>query len=137
MTPAELARMEALCFPNSSTTWSERDFDTHLKNPSGITISDKTGFVIGRLAANEAEILTLCVLPEFRRNGHGAELLKSFEEQAKEEKASEIFLEVAIDNEAALALYASRGFTRVGRRRKYYANDQGIAVDANILKKEI
>ncbi len=137
MTPAELAEMEALCFPETPVTWSVSDYGQHLENPHSITIAGDMGFIIGRIIEDEAEVITLGVLPEHRHAGHGTDLLATFQIKAKQKGASVAFLEVSAENEAALALYKSAGFDRVGRRRKYYANAKGIAVDAFILKKTL
>lgn len=137
MTPAELAEMEVLCFPEAMVTWSEDDYAAHIKSQSGITISDDAGFVIGQIAADQAEIITLGVLPEYRKKGHGTELIVSFELKARSKGAAEIFLEVSAQNSAALGLYKANNFESVGRRRKYYKNAQGLAVDAFILKKTL
>lgn len=135
MTPAELAEMEAICFPNASVHWSENDYAAHIKNSFGVTISSDAGFVVGRVTADEAEIINLGVLPDCRQEGHGTDLLAQFEKEVLASGAEMILLEVSADNKAALALYKTRDFTRVGRRRKYYENAQGIATDAFILKK--
>ncbi len=137
MTPLELSEMEALCFPNARVTWSEADYAAHLKSETGLTVSTDTGFVVGQIAADQAEIITLGVLPDYRKQGHGTDLLTSFEHAAQKRGATEIFLEVSAENTAAIALYRANKFESVGRRRKYYKNAQGMAVDAFILKKEI
>ena len=137
MNPAELAEMEALCFPNATVTWSEREYAAHINSPTGITVSSEAGFAIGQIAADEAEVITLGVLPEVRKEGHGTDLLALFVKEAKAKGAAVIFLEVSAENEAALALYKAQGFERVGRRRKYYENAEGIAIDAFILKKTL
>jgi len=137
MTPTELAEMEAICFPDATTRWSEADYAKHLKSRSGITISDETGYVVGQIAADEAEIISLGVLPGDRKEGHGTDLLARFETKARSKGANVIFLEVAIDNAAALALYKTRNFHTVGRRREYYESAEGISVDAFILKKSL
>lgn len=137
MTPAELAEMEALCFPDTAVTWSEQDYANHIKSSIGITVSSETGFVIGQIVEDEAEIITLGVLPDSRKEGHGTDLLATFERDAQNKGAHSIFLEVSTENKAALALYKTRGFIRVGRRQKYYENAQGIAIDAFILKKTL
>jgi len=110
MNPAELAELEVLCFP-------------------------ETGFVVGQIAADQAEIITLGVLPDFRNKGHGTELLTSFEKTARLRGATEIFLEVSAENKPAIGLYRTNKFEPVGRRRKYYKDAQGMAIDAFILKK--
>ena len=82
-----------------------------------------TGFVKTRVAADEAEILTIAVAPAARRLGHGARLLAAASQEAHARGAARLFLEVATANQAALALY--RGFERAGMRKAYYAGDNG------------
>jgi ribosomal-protein-alanine N-acetyltransferase len=84
----------------------------------------------------ECEILSLGVLPERRREGVGAALLNSICVEARLRSAESIVLEVAVDNIAALALYAARGFLQVGRRRNYYRRTRNSA-DALVLRLEL
>jgi ribosomal-protein-alanine N-acetyltransferase len=77
-----------------------------------------------RVVADEAEILTVGVVPAARRQGIGRLLLAELLEHARERGARQVYLEVRVDNTAALALYESDGFARVGLRRGYYANGQ-------------
>jgi ribosomal-protein-alanine N-acetyltransferase len=92
------------------------------------------GFVVGRAAAGEAELLTLAVAPEARRAGLGARLTARFAAEARALGAAEAFLEVAADNAAARALYAKAGYTEAGLRRAYYRTPAGETVDALILR---
>ena len=78
------------------------------------------GLVLFRAAADEAEILTLAVLPQWRRHGAGHRLMRMGEAEAVSRGARRLFLEVAEDNFAARKLYASLGFVPVGRRPAYY-----------------
>jgi ribosomal-protein-alanine N-acetyltransferase len=75
-----------------------------------------------RVVADEAEILTVGVVPAARRQGIGRLLLADLLAHARERGARQVYLEVRVDNAAALALYESDGFARVGLRRGYYAN---------------
>lgn len=88
------------------------------------------GFVLARVAADEAEILTLAVVPGQRRRGLASSLLRAALAQATAAGAIAMLLEVAVDNQAALALYARLGFVEVGRRRNYYRT----GVDALVLR---
>ena len=83
------------------------------------------GFIMTRLAADEGEILTLCVLPAMRRKGIGARLLSAALAGLGMEGARRVFLEVAADNGPALALYEAAGFARTGLRPGYYASPRG------------
>jgi ribosomal-protein-alanine N-acetyltransferase len=91
------------------------------------------GFVIGQLAADEAEILSIGVEPNWQRAGLAAGLLEGLVRAARRGDAKRVFLEVAEDNAAAMALYRKLGFLEVGRRKRYYERPGSKAVDALIL----
>jgi ribosomal-protein-alanine N-acetyltransferase len=91
------------------------------------------GFVMARVAADEAEILTLAVPPPARRRGLGLALMRAALAEAAARGARAMFLEVAAGNEAARALYGALGFAEVGRRRRYYAD----GADAVVLRRDL
>ena len=91
------------------------------------------GFVLCRAAAGEAEVLTILVLPPYRRTRLGSRLLDAAMATAKEAGAESMFLEVAADNENGQALYAAQGFAQVGRRPRYY---HGVT-DALVMSKSL
>ena len=91
------------------------------------------GFALALNLGTEVEIVSLGVVREHRRRGVGSALLDALCCEARLRGAESTVLEVAVDNEAALALYAKRGFTIVGRRRDYY-RQAGRSVDALILR---
>ncbi|MFS3134204.1 ribosomal protein S18-alanine N-acetyltransferase [Gluconacetobacter sacchari] len=86
------------------------------------------GFVIGRVAADEAEILTLAVAGTARRRGLGRALLDWLAGQVAARGAARLILEVSEGNEAARALYRGAGFTEIGRRRAYYPDGSDALV---------
>lgn len=86
------------------------------------------GFVLWRAAAGEAEILTIAVLPPWRRGGLGGRLLDVALAAAAAAGAEAMFLEAAADNTAALALYEKRGFARVGLRKAYYGDKDAVVM---------
>jgi len=86
------------------------------------------GFVLWRAAAGEAEILTIAVLPPWRRAGLGGRLLDAALEASARDGAEAMFLEAASDNVAALALYEKRGFSRVGLRKAYYGDKDAVVM---------
>jgi ribosomal-protein-alanine N-acetyltransferase len=91
------------------------------------------GFVIGQLAADEAEILSVGVAPDWQRFGLGKMLVEGLIRASKRGEAKRLFLEVAEDNAAAQALYKSLEFAECGRRKRYYERKAGPAADAIIL----
>ena len=92
------------------------------------------GFAIARVAADECELLTLGVAPECRSIGFGAQLLQATMTRAVFEKAKGVFLEVSEDNLAALQLYRSNGFVKVGNRPQYYENADGTRSNAYTMR---
>ncbi|MBR0648406.1 GNAT family N-acetyltransferase [Roseomonas terrae] len=81
---------------------------------------DPLGFGMGRVAADQAEVLTLAVRPSAQRGGVGRLLMQAITEEAAGRGATELFLEVAESNVAARCLYVSLGAIPAGRRRAYY-----------------
>lgn len=84
------------------------------------------GYGLIRMAADEAEILTLGVDPAHRRAGHGRRILTELIARARAAGAAMLFLEVAARNAAARRLYGSAGFSEVGRRTGYYRGASGV-----------
>jgi ribosomal-protein-alanine N-acetyltransferase len=96
-------------------------------------LHQKGGLILARVAADEAEILTLAVVPTVRRTGLGFALLDAATELVTSLSARAIFLEVSVTNIAARALYTKAGFIQAGRRRQYYSD----ASDALVLRLDI
>ena len=136
MTPEALAKLHAACFV-TPRPWSAAEIADLAASPLTFVSGDVAGFVMGRVIADEAELLTSAVAPEARRRGRGAALLAEFEATARARGAATAFLEVAADNAAALALYLGAGWQRAGRRRGYYRRPEGTPVDAEILSKAL
>lgn len=131
-----MARLHATAFADTRP-WSEAELTTLITATGAILVTDDTGFALGRVAAGEAEVLTIAVDPTARRQGHGAALLSQLEEQARAHGADAIFLEVAANNTAARALYDRAGYCQVGLRAGYYKNATAAPVDATVLKKQL
>ena len=94
------------------------------------------GFILARDLAGEVEVLSVGVLPQWRRRGIGRALFDAVVAKAKHDGLGSIVLEVATENTAARALYAAFGFVQVGRRPGYYRQTGGRA-DALILRRGI
>ena len=128
--PAELAAIHASAF---DTPWDAAAIRALLDMPGAEVEAEPDGILLWRRAADEAEIVTLAVRPEARRRGLGGRLLDRTLDRARDQGVARLFLEVAHDNDAALALYASRGFEQAGRRPAYYSRPDGTRADALIL----
>jgi len=140
VTPEALAALHARAF-TVPRPYSAAEFAAFLDDPRVFLLAAPTGhelgFALGRAAADEAELLTLAVSPERRRQGMGRALLDRFEDAARTRGATAAFLEVAAGNAAARALYASAGYRQTGRRPGYYRGARGAAEDALILTKPL
>ena len=100
--------------------------------PSG-PVGPGGGFILFRMAADEAEVLTLAVSPAARRLGLGRRLLQAALDRAQASGAMHMFLEVALDNLPASSLYAGAGFAQVGLRPRYYPGGG----DAQVLRRDL
>jgi len=95
-------------------------------------------FVLAFAAADEAEILALCVSPAHRRQGLARTLLRRLGELLAGEKATLLHLEVRQSNLEARQLYAHCGFAKTGRRKTYYgATDKGPTEDAVLMSRSL
>ena len=136
------ARLHALCFPEES--WDPQDFAGILAmaGTSGHFVrsehdSTVRGFLFDTLLAPSGEIITLGIAPEIRRQGAARILLEDLFRRARARCIARLTLEVADDNEAALALYASLGFQQIGMRQRYYRRGDGREIDAKLLSRVV
>lgn len=96
------------------------------------------GFVLARLAAGEAEILTVAVARANRREGLGRELMEAVLRELHAERASHLLLEVDETNVSAIGLYRKLGFAQVGKRPGYYAGAKGApATGALVMRRDL
>jgi len=86
------------------------------------------GILIGRIAADEFEILNLAVGKACRRRGIATRLVSAALEYARIAGARQSYLEVRASNEGAMALYTRMGFRVSGRRPNYYRHPAEDAV---------
>lgn len=98
---------------------------------------DVLGFVISRSVLDEAEVLTIAVSTQHRRNGVAAVMLDAHLAALALKRVCRLFLEVDEGNVAARALYAKFGFVEKGRREGYYRTADGGRATALILRKDI
>jgi len=95
------------------------------------------GFVLARMAADEAEILTVAVARNHRRAGLGRALMDAVLRTLHHDRAEALFLEVDETNRAALALYRRLGFAEVGKRPGYYTAPDGTKTGALVLRRSL
>ena len=108
-----------------SDPWTLASFRSMLALPQVMaTVAEEEGVVVGYTVAwvvgDEAELANLAVVPARRGAGIGARLLDALLGALDARGGATVYLEVRDSNEAAQALYRSRGFTSAGRRKGYY-----------------
>jgi ribosomal-protein-alanine N-acetyltransferase len=124
--------------PLGERTWTHQDIAELLATPGteGLLIGNRdgtVGFVLFRVAADEAEVLTIAVDPACRRQGAGRRLLDAAVGRVRSRGARALYLEVGADNGAARALYGRVGFSEVGRRAAYYRRGDRATADAVVM----
>jgi ribosomal-protein-alanine N-acetyltransferase len=129
------AALHARCFDKP---WEREDFRRFAEDAARPCFTARdgrrlSGFVLASLAADEGEILSLCVAPECRRRGIGSALLERLREALIAHGTQAFFLEVNAQNHAAIRLYEKAGFRAAGKRPAYYQSSEGPQ-DALIMR---
>jgi ribosomal-protein-alanine N-acetyltransferase len=78
------------------------------------------GFAVAGLLESLAELETMAVAPEWRRQGLARRLFLALAAELGPAGAREFILEVRASNHPALGLYRGLGFAETGRRPRYY-----------------
>lgn len=134
-----LVSYEKLLFPYSP--WNSAQFKEEFAGiPSTrfMSVAEANNAIIGYCGVFlpapgvEADILTVAVLPEYRRKGIAKEFMRQIEEWSKARSASAMMLEVEHTNESAIELYKSLGYTKISVRMDYY----GPGKDAFVMRKD-
>jgi [ribosomal protein S18]-alanine N-acetyltransferase len=138
LTHAEvLAAIHRAAFP-ADEAWSANVMRLQLGLPAAFGFLHlEAGLVLARVAAEESEILTIGVIPARRGAGLGSGLLRAAMDHAALRGATSMFLEVAVTNAPARALYSKFGFQPVGLRRRYYSNGTDALVLRSTLPPEL
>jgi [ribosomal protein S18]-alanine N-acetyltransferase len=134
-----ISALHRMCFPED--LWDARAVEQIMCMPGffGCVVRANgapVGFALALVLGDEAEIVSLGVLPQYRGYGIGSVILDAVCDEARLRGAERVILETASDNEPAWRLYTKRGFGVVGRRRNYYRR-AGRSVDALILRAQL
>jgi ribosomal-protein-alanine N-acetyltransferase len=102
--------------------WPVADFERYLNDKTILICGTETCFAVFRLIGSEAEILTVSSHPDVQGRGGATAMFRDALDKLNSLNIQEIFLEVADNNTAALALYTRAGFLKFNTRRNYYTN---------------
>lgn len=148
--PATIADCDVLSEIHSNAFrrgWSDAEFESLLVQPGVHALlahyrgrvgrKSPAGFILYRLVADEAEILSVAVTAECRRRGVGRRLIEEALRHAYREGARGIHLEVEDTNVAAIALYRGVEFRESGRRAGYYAQGRATPAGALVMLRQL
>jgi len=127
-----LCEIDARCFTDG-LHYPRREMRAFLRVGTAVVAENRLGRVVAFLAAAKNRVVTVDVLPEYRRRGIARALMDAAEARMRAAGAPQVLLEVGVRNRAAQALYRSLGYTRVKRLTNYYPNGS----DAWLMEKRL
>ena len=135
---AAIARLHAASFQRG---WSEGEIEHMLLDRNVVAHraaigKNFAGFVISRIAADEAEILSITVSSSYRGRNIARTMLRYHLGRLATFGVQTVFLEVDEGNVSALRLYRRAGFVEAGRREGYYPNASGRPTSALVLRRD-
>lgn len=134
-----LAQLHAASFHRG---WGENEFDDMLRESNTLVHRLRLGrsvigFAVSRMAADEAEILSIAVAPGHRGRGLSRDLLRAHLGHLAGRGVRTVFLEVEENNIPARRLYDRAGFAVAGRRERYYREAGGKELNALVMRRDL
>jgi ribosomal-protein-alanine N-acetyltransferase len=122
--------------------WGEGEFEEMLSQRNTLVHrlrlgSKFIGFAVSRMAADEAEILSIAIAPGQRGRGLSRQLLLTHLGHLAGRGVRTVFLEVEENNQPARRLYERAGFTVAGRRERYYREAGGEQLNALVMRRDL
>jgi ribosomal-protein-alanine N-acetyltransferase len=122
--------------------WGEGEFEQMLSERNTLVHRLKVGrklvgFAVSRMAADEAEILSIAVAAGYRGRGLSRNLLLTHLGHLAGHGVRKIFLEVEENNQPARRLYERAGFSVAGRRERYYQQPGGEQLNALLMRRDL
>ena len=132
------AEIHSVCFDHG---WNESMMRQMLLMPGAVGLiayeqEKPVGIAMYAYSPQQADIVTFGVLPDYRGKHVSDELMDASFVYLAQQGIEELFLEVAVDNEHAIALYRRHGFIQVGRRANYYVRGD-VKTDAFVMRAEL
>jgi len=122
--------------------WGENEFEQMLRERNTLVHRLRQGgavigFSVSRIAADEAEILSIAVAPSHRGRGLSRDLFLTHLGHLAGRGVRTVFLEVEENNHPARKLYERAGFTVAGRRERYYKEAGGVELNALVMRRDL
>lgn len=134
-----LTKIHIECFPRYWNRQAFTDFFS-VENTFAILVENydqPVAMIVYRIVFEQADILTIAVLPAFRKKGIAKKLIGDALEHCKKLGAKKLFIDVEVGNEAALKLYENTGFKQISRRKLYYQQLDGSLTDSLVMSKKL
>jgi [ribosomal protein S18]-alanine N-acetyltransferase len=136
---ARLAQLHGASFHRG---WSESEFEAMLTERNTLAHRLRLGrkiigFAVSRMAADEAEILSVAIDVDHRGRGFSRDLLLTHLGHLAGHGIRAIFLEVEENNQPARKLYERAGFAVIGRRERYYNQPGGEQLNALLMRRDL
>jgi ribosomal-protein-alanine N-acetyltransferase len=136
---AQLAKIHAASFHRG---WGESEFESMLAERNTLVHRLRlgrriAGFIVSRIGADEAEILSVALDPRHRGRGLSRDLLLTHLGHLAGRGVRTVFLEVEENNHPARQLYQRAGFAVVGRRERYYQQVGGEQLNALLMRRDL
>ena len=119
----EVFKIEKECFSNENRSYKSLVDTSTLDNFVGFVIKENgviVGFITSTYCLDESDIITVAVLPSYRKKGYATTLFNTLLKALKEKGVNKLFLEVREGNAKAISLYEKLGFTKISIRKNYY-----------------
>ena len=136
---ARLAQLHGASFHRG---WGEAEFEGMLTERNTLVHRlragrEVIGFAVSRMAADEAEILSIAVADSHRGRGLSRNLLLTHLGHLAGRGVRTVFLEVEENNQPARRLYDRTGFAVAGRRERYYREPNGEQLNAVLMRRDL
>lgn len=130
-----LVAIDATWNPSS---WSRALFERELINPCArirglFRGQDLVGYLIGHIVFDEAHIVSLGIVADFRMQGGGQMLLEDFIRICRIERVVRLTLQVRASNLSARRLYSKIGMLDFGVRKRYYSDNGEDAITMGMV----
>jgi [ribosomal protein S18]-alanine N-acetyltransferase len=140
--PRDARRLAQLHGESFHRGWGEGEFESMLSERNTLVHRLKVGrqlvgFAVSRMAADEAEILSIAVAASHRGRGLSRNLLLTHLGHLAGHGVRTIFLEVEENNQPARRLYERAGFAVAGRRERYYQQPGGEQLNALLMRRDL
>lgn len=134
MSAEDLLQIVAIEREATPSPWSGKQFEQSLEQHrclvvvAGSSSANSSGLILGYAVVStlldQAEVLNICINPQYQGRGLGSQLLSHLLKQLAD-VIEVVYLEVRVSNFRAIHLYQNHGFIAVGERRDYYPTEFG------------